>query len=247
MLLCECRGCVNCRPILRGEDACGCSCYRAFHLSCLSPPLKQVPRGLWMCPPCASMASATAAAAIVEDSSSGGHGVGDGGGDAGSVGDGGDLAPGAAENGGVAVAECVRCEEHADNQITTADTARGSRGSTVTRSGRQTKRPNFMYFMHLCYICAIGSQVSPQDTVVYTANSGDPVTIEQALSGPDAAEWQHAIDAEMTSLIGMGTFEFVDKPLGWKLIPVKWVFKQKFDAFGLLEKYKARLCAKGFN
>uniref|UniRef100_A0A6U2FMK2 Uncharacterized protein n=1 Tax=Chlamydomonas euryale TaxID=1486919 RepID=A0A6U2FMK2_9CHLO len=264
MLLCECDGCTTCLPTLSGGDNSGCSCFRAFHLSCLSPPLKRLPRGKWMCPPCANMASTAAAAATVVDSSSAGHVVTAGGdgaaaaravgatGAVGAAGDGGagtaDAAVGAAGEGGAGTAgavvgpaecaECARSVEHADRH--------GSRGSTVTRFGRQTRRPNFAYFAHLALVCAIGSTMSPGEAVAYMANAGDPTTIEQALSGPNAEEWLRAIDAEMSSLIGMGTFDVVDKPPGIKLIPVKWVFKTKHDAFGLLEKLKARLCAKGF-
>eukprot|EP00955_Chlamydomonas_euryale_P021451 226940-Chlamydomonas_euryale.AAC.1 len=136
--------------MLSGGDNSGCSFFRAFHPSCLSPPLKRLPRGKWMCPPCANMASTAAAAATVVDSSSAGHVVTAGGdgaaaakavGATGAVGaaeDGGagtaDAAVGAAGDGGAGTAgaavgpaecaECARSVEHADRH--------GSRGSTVT-------------------------------------------------------------------------------------------------------------------
>eukprot|EP00955_Chlamydomonas_euryale_P111943 366098-Chlamydomonas_euryale.AAC.3 len=50
----------------------------------------------------------------------------------------------------------------------------------------------------------------------------------------------------MSSLIKVDVYEVVDRPPSLKLIPMKWVFKAKYDAFGMLEKYEVRLCAKGF-
>lgn len=42
------------------------------------------------------------------------------------------------------------------------------------------------------------------------------------------------------------TWEFTILPDGVKPIGVKWVFKTKLDADGQVEKYKARLIAKGY-
>jgi len=47
----------------------------------------------------------------------------------------------------------------------------------------------------------------------------------------------------------MGVFSFVDAKTvlkqGHKIIPMRWVFKYKFDEDGTLEKLKSRLCARG--
>jgi hypothetical protein len=43
-----------------------------------------------------------------------------------------------------------------------------------------------------------------------------------------------------------GTWEVVDRPYGCKPVGCKWVFKNKLRPDGTIEKYKARLFAKGY-
>ena len=45
----------------------------------------------------------------------------------------------------------------------------------------------------------------------------------------------------------MGTWELVDAPEDRKSITNKWVFVRKYDKDGNLQKYKARLVARGFS
>ena len=42
------------------------------------------------------------------------------------------------------------------------------------------------------------------------------------------------------------TWELVDRPQERKVIGVKWVFRTKLNADGLVNKYKARLVVKGY-
>ena len=41
-------------------------------------------------------------------------------------------------------------------------------------------------------------------------------------------------------------FEFVDRPVDRKIVKSKWVFDKKVNEQGIITRYKARLCAKGF-
>jgi hypothetical protein len=63
---------------------------------------------------------------------------------------------------------------------------------------------------------------------------------------PDAEEWRIACLDEMKSHGVNGTWELVKKPEGVKAIPLKWVFTIKRDPYGNVERYKARVVAKGF-
>ncbi|PSC73936.1 Gag-Pol poly [Micractinium conductrix] len=78
------------------------------------------------------------------------------------------------------------------------------------------------------------------------AIANEPTTMKEALSGPDAAAWQLAMDDEMASLIANDTWTLYEPPHGTKPIPAKWVCKIKRDSNGNIERYKARLVVQGF-
>ena len=72
----------------------------------------------------------------------------------------------------------------------------------------------------------------------------DPTTVREALAGPDAAEWQDAIDEEVNSLIKFQVFEVVTKETALKagrLMKCKWILKTKRLKSGEIERRKARL------
>ncbi|KFX96087.1 hypothetical protein V490_03518 [Pseudogymnoascus sp. VKM F-3557] len=74
----------------------------------------------------------------------------------------------------------------------------------------------------------------------------EPTTFRGALQTSEASEWQAAADEEYNSLVGKGVFEPCDLPPGRKALTVRWVFKRKLGVDGLVERYKARLVARGF-
>ena len=54
------------------------------------------------------------------------------------------------------------------------------------------------------------------------------------------------MDTEMQTLLERRTCELTQFPPGKKPVRVKWVFKIKTNADGILDKFKATLVAKGF-
>jgi hypothetical protein len=50
----------------------------------------------------------------------------------------------------------------------------------------------------------------------------------------------------MDSILTIGTWEICDCPIGCKPVSCKWIFKKKLKSDGTIDKYKARLMAKGF-
>jgi hypothetical protein len=50
----------------------------------------------------------------------------------------------------------------------------------------------------------------------------------------------------MDSILANGTWELTKLPYGCKPIGCKWVFRNKLQADGTIENYKAQLVAKGY-
>ena len=83
--------------------------------------------------------------------------------------------------------------------------------------------------------------------VIFTINlEDDPRTFTEAMSSRDAPLWKEAINDEMDSILGNGTWELADLPKGKKPIGSKWIFKRKYHPDGSISAYKARLVAKGY-
>lgn len=71
------------------------------------------------------------------------------------------------------------------------------------------------------------------------------ITYQQALSSPDAHQWEAAIKDEYSSLIRNGTWELVPLPPDRTAIKCKWVFDIKPGYEGVDERYKAHPIALG--
>ena len=75
----------------------------------------------------------------------------------------------------------------------------------------------------------------------------DPKNVNQAMSSQNAKEWKQAMENEINSLKKNKVWSLVKLPEGKKAIGSKWIFKQKRDADGNVERFKARLVAQGYN
>jgi hypothetical protein len=75
---------------------------------------------------------------------------------------------------------------------------------------------------------------------------GDPQTVSEALSSPEAADWKKAMNAEYEALKRNQTWIIVDRPQGKKTVESRWVLRTKFKKDGSVDRRKARLVAKGF-
>jgi hypothetical protein len=75
----------------------------------------------------------------------------------------------------------------------------------------------------------------------------DPINNFEVRRSEERSEWEHAMDEEISSLVSNGTFVEVPLPAGRTAIKSKWVFKKKTNPDGSLDKYKARVVAKGFS
>lgn len=73
----------------------------------------------------------------------------------------------------------------------------------------------------------------------------DPRTITEACRRQDADKWIEAADTEWENLIAHDAYEWVHPPKEAQVISTTMVFKKKITQTGALEKFKARLCARG--
>lgn len=82
-------------------------------------------------------------------------------------------------------------------------------------------------------------------TVIESAEGLTP-TYEEAQKRSDWPKWKEAIRKELDSLEKMGTWRLVKRPPDTNIVDSKWVLKIKKNAAGEVDKYKARLVARGF-
>lgn len=73
----------------------------------------------------------------------------------------------------------------------------------------------------------------------------NPISVDEALSGPNKNMWRQSMQKEYDALISNKTWDLVDLPKGRRAIKSKWVFTIKRDKNGNIERYKSRLVAKG--
>jgi len=73
-----------------------------------------------------------------------------------------------------------------------------------------------------------------------------PGTLHKALTDPYAKRWLVAIEKEHKQIKDKGVYEVVTPPPGAKIMDSKWVFVVKYNVDKTVDKFKARLCVKGF-
>ena len=75
----------------------------------------------------------------------------------------------------------------------------------------------------------------------------EPTSFEEATNSPEKTKWREAMGKEMKSLIDNKVWELTTLPPTKKAIGCKWVYKVKTNRDGSIERYKARLVARGFD
>ena len=80
--------------------------------------------------------------------------------------------------------------------------------------------------------------------IIEEAITTEPEMFEEA---SQSSEWMTAMKEEIDALQQNQTWDLVPKPRDVKPISCKWVYKIKRRPDGSIERYKARLVARGFS
>ncbi|CAI7859346.1 unnamed protein product [Closterium sp. NIES-53] len=72
------------------------------------------------------------------------------------------------------------------------------------------------------------------------------MTVKEALASWKGEAVKAAMEEEIRSLIGMGTWELVERPCGVNIMKNRWVLTTKYRIDDTVEREKARLVVKGF-
>ena len=85
----------------------------------------------------------------------------------------------------------------------------------------------------------------PPDVAFAGHYATDPRTLDEALWGPNAKEWQKALDYEIHQLEKLGTWVVEDLPEGQTAIPCSEITRVKRGPDGNIQAYRVRIVAGG--
>lgn len=74
----------------------------------------------------------------------------------------------------------------------------------------------------------------------------ETMTYEAAVKGDDFIKWKEAMQEELAALRKNETWKLVKLSQNVKILDNKWVLKIKLNSNEKVDKYKARLMARGF-
>ena len=94
------------------------------------------------------------------------------------------------------------------------------------------------FVFHITHDALIASAIQDAD--------GDPKSLADALKRSDWPLWKAAMDKEIDTLERADTWTTISRPAGKNIVGSKWVFRIKRKSDGSVDKYKARLVARGF-
>jgi hypothetical protein len=75
---------------------------------------------------------------------------------------------------------------------------------------------------------------------------GDLTSFEEAMRSDHSSKWLETMEDKMRSMSINKVWDLEEISKGAKTVGCKWVYKTKCDSKGNIEKFKARLMAKGF-
>ena len=85
----------------------------------------------------------------------------------------------------------------------------------------------------------------PPDIALVRCSNGNPKMLDKALHGPNAKEWQEALQYEINQLEKFNTWVVMDLPPGQMTIPCSEVVRVKQGPDGKVQSYRVRIVAGG--
>ena len=119
-----------------------------------------------------------------------------------------------------------------DSSLASLDSTTPFQGRSIPRSPTKSSKPTLL-------LSSKPSGASDESTPV-------PQSFEEATQGPNKGQWSQAIAGELAAHMRNKTWSVVKRPEQGVLLSTKWVFNLKLDGSGKIERYKARLVARGF-
>lgn len=74
-----------------------------------------------------------------------------------------------------------------------------------------------------------------------------PLNVCEALNGPYRSQWLQAMQSEIDGLKSQKVWDVVEMPVDKNVVDCKWVLRVKRNSDGSIQKFKARLVARGFS
>jgi len=105
---------------------------------------------------------------------------------------------------------------------------------TVGRPKKRTRNP-------------YGCKGKPVASELNFLEINEPKTYEEAVISPESKFWRDAMDNELKNIKERKTWTVSRLPFGKIPISSKWVFRIKRNAQGKIQRFKARLVARGFS
>ena len=115
----------------------------------------------------------------------------------------------------------------------------------ICRSKRGQIAKNFGSDFQLYLVEGSRDEINLEYSYCYSIED-DPKTYQEAMESRDSAFWKEAIDDEMSSILENNTWVLSDLPPGSKTLGYKWIFKNKMNVNGTIDKFKSRLVIQGF-
>lgn len=146
--------------------------------------------------------------------------------------------------------DASNCEQTVDsiNHQTSEDRENSNNDPTTPDAGdEEVPSPAFSPLsQHANDSLSTVSQGETSHALLVTAEIIEPLSYSEAISTNEKQNWLEAINEEFRAHELNGTWITVDRPPNKPLMTTKWIFKLKTKVNGDIERYKARVVARGY-